>query len=322
VLGDGLWQILWDNVLLENEFAVLAAVTKTGDADKFPWLASPRTSEKDRITTSQDVHPVQVYWSTPRRIRLNFIDKRGKCDLCHESGQLMESYHTKPYGVKYDGFMYPLTPTYKNKDGMILSVHQHESLGYKHWLGYVQNTDEGAAPARVVTAAFGKHLNNFRLWAFGYDMDNMKACCWYEGVMPVIFIDNETQWKHYNSKITIMIRAADTVNGYLSMSVVKALNVGVFNAARQRFWQETEPEFYHQIASLRDEVTQGKDGLDTRRAWHKHLVKKSLDIFNDMSQAEMIEDVNAERVAKAYSGLLKSLYSDKLKIDILGLPKN
>lgn len=321
VLGDRLWQTLWNNVLLDNEFAVLAAVTKTADADKFPWLASPRTSEKDRATTLQDVHPAQVYWATPRRIRLDFVDKQGKCDLCHESGQLIESYYTKPYGVKYDGFIYPLTPTYKNKDGMILSVHQHESLGYKHWLGYVQNTDEGSERARVVASAFGKHLNSFRLWAFGYDMDNMKACCWYEGVMPVIFIENETQWKHYNSEIAMLIRAADTVSDYLSKAVVKALNAGVFNTVRQRFWQETEPEFYRQIAFLRDEVVQDKDVPGVRCAWHKHLVKKAVNIFNDMSQAEMIEDINAERVSREHNELRNNLYGKKLKIDILGLPK-
>lgn len=320
VLGESLWQILWNNVLNENEFNITGEIAKKENSDKCPWLASPRTSEKDRATTSQDVHPVQVYWAMPRRIRLDFVDKQGKCNLCHESGQLIESYYTKPYGVKYDGFIHPLTPTYKNKDGMILSVHQHESLGYKHWLGYVQNTDEGCERARVITAAFNRRLNNFRLWAFGYDMDNMKACCWYEGVMPVIFIENEMQWKHYNSEIAMLIRAADVVSDYLSKAVVKALNAGVFNTVRQRFWQETEPEFYRQIAFLREEIMQDKDVLGVRRAWHKHLVKKAVNIFNDMSQAEMIDQVNAERVARAHNELRKNLYSKKLKIDILGLP--
>jgi hypothetical protein len=149
----------------------------------------------------------------------------------------------------------------------------------------------------------------------------MKACCWYEGIMPVVFIDNERQWKHYNSEIAILIHAADTVSDFLSKAVVKALNASVFNAVRQRFWQETEPEFYCQIASLRDEIIQDRNGIDIRRAWHKYLAGKSVDIFDDMSQAEMIEDVNSERVAKAHAELLKNLYGKKLKIEILGLPK-
>ena len=321
VLGDSLWKTLWNNVLLENEFAVLAMAVKTADADKFPWCAQTRTSENDKTTTPQDVHPVQVYWSMPRRIQLHFIDKQGKCDLCYELGHLVESYYTKPYGIKYDSFVFPLTPTYKNKDGMILPVHQHEAVGYKHWLGYVQNTDDGSEPARVITSAFNRRLNDFRLWAFGYDMDNMKACCWYEGIMPIIFIDDETQWKRYNSEIAILIHAADTVSDCLSKAVVRALNAGVFNIVRQRLWQETEAEFYRQIAVLRDEVMQDKDGLDVRYAWHRHLIEKALNIFDDMSQAEMIDQVKAERIAIAHNELRRYLYGKKLMIEILSLPK-
>lgn len=97
--------------------------------------------------------------------------------------------------------------------------------------------------------------------------------------------------------------------------------MAVFNDAKQRFWQETELEFYCQIAFLRDEITQDKDGFDIRRAWHNRLVKKALEIFDDMSQAEIIEDVNAERVAKAYNELRKNLCGKKLMIEILGLSK-
>jgi CRISPR system Cascade subunit CasA len=322
IMVDSLWQTLWSNVLTENEFAVLAAVGKSQAADKFPWCAQTRTSENDRSTTPQDVHPAQIYWSMPRRMRLKLSDEHGECDLCKESGRVVKEYHTKPYGIKYDGFVYPLTPTYQNKDGMVLSVHQHESLGYKHWLGYVQNTDKGAERARVIAAAFSKRLNNFRLWAFGYDMNKMMASCWYEGVMPVVFIENEEQWRCYNKEIEKLIQSADVVSDYVSKAVVKALNKSIFNAVRQRFWQETESEFYRQISFLRDEILQDKDESHIRQTWHKYLVEETLSIFDDMSQAEMIEDVNAERVAKAHNELKKSLYDKKIKVAILGLPEN
>ena len=321
IMADSLWQTLWCNVLSEDEFAVLAAAGKSQAADKFPWCAETRTSENDRSTTPQDVHPAQVYWSMPRRMRLKLSDEHGACDLCKEMGPIVKEYYTKPYGIKYDGFVYPLTPTYKNKDEMVLSVHQHEPLGYKHWLGYVQNTDQGAERARVIAAAFSKQLSNFRLWAFGYDMNKMMASCWYEGVMPIVFIKNEEQWKRYNKEIEKLIQSADAVRDYVSKAVVKAMNKSVFNVVRQRFWQETEAEFYRQAAFLREEIIQDRDVLEIRNAWYKYLVEKSSNIFDDMSQAEMIEDVNAERVAKAYNELRSSLDGKKLKIDILGLPQ-
>lgn len=334
VLDNNLWRTLWCNVLNVNEFAAFGTAEKKDNTDKFPWLEKTRVSSaqtrKDEngkkektyanTFTSQDVNPAHIYWAVSRRIRLCIDKQECICDLCHEAGQQITKYYTKPYGAKYIGFIHPLSPSYK-KEASLFSVHQHEALGYKHWLGYVHSTDEGSEPARVITASYGRHLDNFRLWAFGYDMKQDKSRCWYEGVMPVVFIENETQRKHYNSEIAMLIRAADTVSDYLAKSVVKALNAGVFNMVRQRFWQETEPEFYRQIVFLRDKVMQDKDGLGVRHAWHKHLVGKSLDIFNDMSQAEMIEDVNSERVAKAHNELRNNLYGKKLKIDILGLPK-
>lgn len=333
VLDNNLWRTSWCNVLDVNAILAFGTAAKDEDVDKFPWLKKTRVSsaqtqkgengKKEKIYlntfTSQDINPCHIYWAFSRRIRLGIDKKECICDLCHQPGQQITKYYTKPYGAKYIGFIYPLSPSYK-KETNLFSVHQHESIGYKHWLGYVQNTDEGKEPARVITAALGRRLDNFRLWVFGYDMDSMKACCWYEGVMPVIFIDNETQWKHYNSEISKLINAADTVSDYLSKAVVKALNAGVFNTVRQRFWQETEPEFYRQIALLRDNVIQDKDGLNIRQAWYNYLVKTAMNIFNDMSQAEMIEDVNAERVAKAHNELLKNLYGKKLTIDMLGLP--
>jgi len=321
VLGDNLWQTVWCNVLLENEFNDMAAATKRDSSDKFPWVAKTRTSEKDRITTSQDVHPAQIYWSMPRRIKLITISEAGRCDLCNYNGVMMKEYYTKPYGIKYDGFIHPLTPTYKNKDGIMLAVHQHEMLGYKHWLGYVQNTDGGSEPARVINSAFKRQMADFRIWAFGYDMDNMKACCWYEGVMPVIFIEDERKWKTYGAYVTMLIRAADMVSDILSKTVVKALNAGVFNRVRQRFWQETEVEFYKQIRDLWQEVLDDRDDLSVRQTWHGYLTRKAQEIFNDMSQADMIEIVDAERVSKAWNDLRKNLYGKKLKIEILGLPK-
>lgn len=346
VLDNNLWRTLWCNVLNANEFAAFGTAEKNDNTDKFPWLEKTRVSsaqtwkgensKKEKTYsntfTSQDVNPAHIYWAVSRRIRLCINKKECICDLCHETGQQITMYYTKPYGAKYIGFIHPLSPSYK-KEASLFSVHQHEALGYKHWLGYVHNTDEGSEPARVVAASYGRHLDNFRLWAFGYDMKQDKSRCWHEGVMPVIFIENERQWKHYNSEVAILIRVANEVSDLLSYAISDAMKEKkkkkkdknytrkIKAGVSQRFWQETEPDFYRQIAILRNEVIQDKDGLSIRRAWHKHLVGKSLDIFNDMSQAEMIDDVNAERVAKAHNELLKNLYGKKLTIDILGLPK-
>lgn len=325
ILGNNLWGTVWNNVLDRDRFDNLATSNKNKDSDKFPWCGETRTSKQDRATTSQDIHPDQIYWSLPRRIRLIFKQDKGRCDLCDEEGIVGREYFTKPYGVMYKGVIHPLTPTYEKADkGIveILSTHQHDAVGYKNWLGYVQTfTDGKKRVAEVINQAFDRRISNFRLWAFGYDMDKMKASCWYEGVMPVIFIEDEQKWRVYCADIEKLIRAAEAVSDYASKAVVKALNASVFNAVQQRFWQETESEFYLQIKVLRQAVLSGGDTVSARQAWHAYLVKKAFEISNGMSQADMIELVDVRRVAKAQNELCRNLYSNKLKIEILGLPR-
>ena len=139
--------------------------------------------------------------------------------------------------------------------------------------------------------------------------------------MPVVFIEDATQWRIYTADISILIMAADVVSDHLSKAIVRALRSAVFNEVRQRLWHETEEEFYRQIACSRDYVVRAEDNLDVRKEWHAYLLKISRKIFNEMSQADMIGDVNAERIAKAYNGLMKNLKGKKLMTDILGLPK-
>lgn len=39
----------------------------------------------------------------------------------------------------------------------------------------------------------------YRLWAFGYDMDNMKPRCWHESTFPLFNFDNAGQRKAFES---------------------------------------------------------------------------------------------------------------------------
>src|SRR5580693_4909190 len=68
---ENLWKTLWLNVLLSSELDGNSE-GKERPEDRFPWLAPTRTSGKNggRPTTLSDVHPLQVFWAMPRRIRL------------------------------------------------------------------------------------------------------------------------------------------------------------------------------------------------------------------------------------------------------------
>ncbi|MDP2906153.1 MAG: type I-E CRISPR-associated protein Cse1/CasA [Candidatus Omnitrophota bacterium] len=323
VMGNNLWATSWINVLNMSSFCSLACSEKENTADKFPWMTATRAGDKS-ITTSQDINPAQIYWSLPKRIRLIFKQGKVQCGLCGDGcDNFIAQYYLKTYGVKYKNIAHPLTPTYL-KDNDLSSVHQREAVGYKFWSGYIFDClDKDRNPAKVISVAMNRGISrDFRLWVYGYDMKKNKPKGWYEGVMPIISIEDSQKRKSFSGYVVMLILAADTVSSSLSKAVAKALNAGVFDIVRQRFWQETEAEFYRQLAILRDDVMRGGDGLSARQAWRGYLSGKAEDIFNDMSQADMIELVNAKRVAKAFNELKKYVrYGERLKTEILGLPK-
>ncbi len=325
---DDLWQTVWGNVLYQNRFDGLADKNKSEDKDKFPWCGTTRTSDNDRgATTALDIHPVQIYWSIPRRIRLLFDKQQGHCDLCGNADVVLTEYFTKPYGVMYKSILHPLTPIYHNAQNEPLPAHQHEIIGYKYWLGYAQAVPDGKKQAaEIINQIISRRLNNFRLWAFGYDMDNMKASCWYEGIMPVVTIEDESQRKMYEAEVASIIQAAD----FIAVSLRYAVKDAWFDPQQkknvdlgfvvQRFWQETEPDFYRHIEQMRKDIMADGDGLAVKQEWHKCIVRKVEQIFDEVSQSGMIDEVNVRRVADAWNKLRSNIGGKKIKQDILGLP--
>ena len=74
VLGRTLWETIWLNVVDSETFSQFGNKSKQADSDKFPWMGKTRTSEKDQITTFQDVNGAQMFWGMPwrnQRYRLN-----------------------------------------------------------------------------------------------------------------------------------------------------------------------------------------------------------------------------------------------------------
>ena len=201
--GDSLWKKLWLNVLNGEELPTAEFMAST----VMPWLGPTRLSDKGAITTPSDVHALQAYWGMPRRIRLENNDESGKCDLCgEEADSLFRGYRTKKHGINYDGpWVHPLTP-YRfdpEKKNFPLSLKgQKGGLGYRHWLGLAfQDVERGEKAASIVQLynnERGKPLfdsYSSALWCFGYDMDNMKARCWYDAHFPIFSLDKKQAGK-------------------------------------------------------------------------------------------------------------------------------
>lgn len=320
-----LWQKLWLNVLNQEE--ITPALTM--DASIFPWLTATRLSKKTgAITTPIDVHPLQAYWGMPRRIRLETKIEHRVCDLCGNHAEtLYTEYRTKNYGVNYDGaWVHPLTP-YRfdlNKKELPLSLKgQQGGLGYRHWLGLALQDSENGDKAATVVQFFnnerGREFGNYLalLWCFGYDMDNMKARCWYESRYPVYYLDEQ-------QKNNLMDWAAELISS--AREIVKLLRIQIKEAWFRRpkdvkgdmshidtqFWQATESDFYSNLEKLAK--LPGETGMappEIYLAWFKTLQKQVFRIFETATLENVPEDLDLKRIIAARNELKKRFYGNK-----------
>jgi CRISPR system Cascade subunit CasA len=340
VMGRTLWETVWLNVLTQGTFAHLGNAGKSEDADIFPWMGETRTSAKNEVTTSQHVHPAQMFWGMPRRIRLAFehADIPMSCDLCGcEAVDFVSAYNDKSYGTNYKGgWRHTLSPYYTpEKTGESLPIHLNQSgISYRNWLGLVQaSTDKNSKnePAKVVhlfrqeraADLFGSSKIPFRLWAFGYDMDNMKARGWYEGRMPLIHVDAAIR-SDYEIAVSQMVRTASQVGANVRSSVKKALFKpgtevrGDLSSIDAEFWQNTEPDFYRVLDEIRVALEQKIPVRDLKLRWLKTLSDEGEVIFDRYAQVELISVADPKRIALARRDFKKfSSPNNKIIQDLL-----
>jgi CRISPR system Cascade subunit CasA len=338
VVGSGansLWRTVWLNIVEKDGFLRTCCDSKKkDDSDIFPWMAKTRTSEKGsgHTTTPEDINPAQMFWGMPRRIRLNIGDaKSGMCDVCGSfSETIINVYKTKNYGVQYTGpFSHPLSP-HSRKDNDIFPVHaQPGGVAYRHWLGLVQKDKKNnREPALVVHKFHDRQRNDqlFRLWAFGYDMDNMKPRCWYESTMPLLPLSKEIR-EEYEDNVANMIMAASEIVKNLRGCVKAAWfkrtkdKKGDMSFIGTRFWQNTEEDFYDTLHNLKISLEKGNECGWIRNDWHKLICRTSLSLFDEIAWNGPIEDADPKRVVLARYELKKKNNSKKIRVELLALPK-
>lgn len=334
-----LWHDLWLNVRERSVFLAQGGdSTKTAAHFTFPWLADIGKIQKEGGETAPvQVHPAHVYWAMPRRIRLDFENiSVGDCAICQRSSErLVRQYVAKNYGLNYKGaWDHPLSPYYETKEGWLPSHSQPGGLGYRHWLAWVlgQTSDKKKQrPARVV-----EHLHRrrqaggqMRLWAFGYDIKDMKARCWYESTLPLYGLadcERDAQ-RRVESEVGRWLAGAEMAASCLRGAVKDAWFSGDargdLSAIDASFWSRTEPDFYRQLKYLIEAVRDDRevDALPVREAWHRLLIKAATDLFDkEFVGAGAIERQNPHRAAKAFQQLGRNLRGPKMRL-ALGLPQ-
>lgn len=335
-----LWNDLWLNVAERSVF-----LTWCGDPARkelhfsFPWLVDIAAIQKEKGDTAPiQVHPAHVFWAMPRRIRLDFdAVSTGNCDVCEAaSTRLIRRYITKNYGMNYKGaWDHPLSPYYEGTDGWLALHPQPGGFGFRHWLAWVLGLNAAKKNQRraCVVDNFFTHrrravTGQLRLWAFGYDMDNMKARCWYESTLPLYGLNDceSDAQRRVEAEVGNWLATADTAAFLLRSAVRDAWFSGDargdFGAVDTSFWSQTEPAFYQQLKSLIDSVRDDidVDSVEVSERWHGVLIKTALRLFDEeFVGAGPAERQNPHRVAKAFKDLGRNLRGPKIR-QALGLP--
>ena len=343
-----LWQDLWLNVKPQRAFLLQGGDTKKSEKHfTFPWLADiSKIQSAGGETQPLQVHPHHVFWAMPRRIRIDFSDvQSGQCDVCkRDSTQLVHRYVTKPQGLNYKGvWRHLFSPYYETKEGWLPVHPQPGGFSYKNWLAWVMGVKQGKKSVQVagIVDYFLQERKKyqlsgqFRLWVFGYDMDNMKPRCWYETTFPLYGLPEATKSSQtqVQSLIANRIEASEKAVNYLQQAVKHAWFGeskvrGDLSFVDKAFWDSTESAFYQQLNDLmkqaRTEAGINMDDANFTNAlgetWLTVLSKSATNIFNvDIVGAGAIGQQNPRRIAEAYNNLQRNLNGDAIKT-ILRLP--
>lgn len=333
-IGETLWRNVWLNVLDRSDAAMLTGNPKKNDpADIFPWLAPTRVSDRTGGPTfPQDTSALQMYWGMPRRIRLDFSPtEQGVCAICSEtSSGLVSRFRSKNYGTNYEGaWQHPLTPyRIDMKSGEPVAKHpQPGGFNYRHWLSWV-SADAAEQLALVVRNYAESHRRPqnvaLRLHAFGYDMDKMKARCWYETTFPLYIMSEETR-ADFSSRVEVLTEAAEQVAGMVRGCIKDAWLrrpgdvKGDTTFISASFFDQTEQAFLDMLPQLAERFDAGNETISLLPDWHGVLRNAALRLFDFWTANGAFEFEDPRRTVEARRNLLRQLYGKKIK-GLLKLP--
>ena len=337
-----LWDLVWSAV--PDQTSLEAAPTEPDEAVWpliFPWLAPTRSSEGDRATLPEHGHALQQFFGTPRRIRLDFAPANG--DHCAFEGpasdMLISTFRQKNYGVKYEGWVHPLTPYRADKKEGLLAFHpQPGGATYRDWMTWVQTPREKTSQRAACLdtwrtrlgrlnglAAFAGAFETGEPWqsgvlACGYDMDNMKARGWLEARVPFfdppvgaadtwsdefrrtaeqLVAGTEESAKALRPQIKIAIAGVRNRDG--RYQVPDTMPKDAFAEVIEGLWRATEPQFRKALAVL--SAQPADPDRTVRTAFLSVLRRQGLEIFDSAVGTDTLADQDARRIVMARSQL-------------------
>ena len=317
------WNNLWLNVLEKNngDGRNLLGSSDNDLGDIFPWMGEIKTSNNEEKTTSEDVHPLQVYWGMPRRIRICWdMVISGVCDIClHASNQLVQKFVTKAYGVNYTGYWFhPISPiAIKEKTGERFNQKVKGKIVYINWPDLVLSEINAAVVRRYLGITLENEVQ-FRLHAFGYEMDKNKALRWVESKLPLLQVNNSEEIEGYiRNLVEASIEAEKKLNKAIREVKNKEERIDKKSEKKEKrrkekgkkhlvlkdnFFDRTQGDFFKHIISLPRADVEKRNSI--KQEWGQSLKETALNLFDlSMPLGKNFLYDNMDKIARAKKGL-------------------
>lgn len=322
-----LWHFLWANVETSQQLEKRAGDEGNARdaAHVFPWLARTRISpNKGDSTTTADAHPLQAYFGMPRRIRLEFNDAPGLCDVTGQpDDRMVVGFRGKSYGINYEGWIHPLSPYYAGKEpNEFLPVHgQPGGIGWRDWLSLLHAT--GAAPGKrpaTTIAHFGRWradrlgLTRHAIKVFGYDAANAKIRAWISSTLPAFAPTEPERLAALTSVVSALVEATDAAAYVLQHAVDDATHAKADEAPGDRsyvkaaLWRRTQDWFFDEINRLVAAQDSETAAADVKDRYLSTLTTTTLALFDELAPSDVTRPELLRRVIGARYGLVGALH--------------
>lgn len=311
--NDGLWQRLWLNVM-NREFWRYPD-PDLWSASIFPWLGATHDSKGNKNSIYCDnVHPLHMYWAMPRRIRLQIEEEQGCCDISAKTVEkVVRQFRMKNYGNNYQGqWWHPLTPYRSNPKKPAEEAWtvkgQPGGITYKIWdLLTLSNQEEGNHAARVVehfNVLCYEHFLDIEargIWAFAFDLDNMKPRGIYQHQLPLMYIKPDER-EGFVEDIRLLQTLAQEILKITQQKIKAAWFErpgdarGDLSVVDAEFWQRSESVFFN---AVREMLNKNSKRLEAA------VANKWLRQMCGLSEALFDEYVFSDPFAAAHSRLIQ-----------------
>jgi CRISPR system Cascade subunit CasA len=279
-----LWHMLWLNVFREEPSSLPVA---------FPWMSKTFTSESDREVFPEPDRRMEAsaLWAMPRRMRLIRVvsDNETVCQVCSAKSEvIVRNFKTKGFGPKYSiKWRHPYSPyrTDKKKQESFPLKGRVGRLSFRDWLGITMgeiSEQKSISPAACVYSLYqdGKvdavDSPFLRIWAFGFDFDNMKARCWYDHEMPLLAKIHQGEF--FTEGVKKLLSVFDEVLSNLSKSAAGIL--GTSERVGSELVSVSEPLFYRTLEQINRPTEDHKAFNDSLERWAEELLSESEKIFD------------------------------------------